>query len=134
VNSAKAGARGMDAFLQFQVLSMNRFNQTEPATFSNFSCWGFFRDSVLLFLLYKSDELTKTQKHCNFINKCLTSVIIGDVMYKTKAVRSNTTATARARNNVHICFIFVGWHIVINVSTVIQTTYLEFKHTALIKL
>jgi hypothetical protein len=28
------------------VVSMNRLNQTEPATFLILSCWAFFRDSV----------------------------------------------------------------------------------------
>jgi hypothetical protein len=37
---------GVDGNLHFPVPSMNRLNQTEPATFSLLSCWAFFRDSV----------------------------------------------------------------------------------------
>jgi hypothetical protein len=41
----------VDGILHFPVPSMNRLNQTEPATFSILSCWAFFRDSVLLYLI-----------------------------------------------------------------------------------
>jgi hypothetical protein len=37
--------------LHFPVPSMNRLNQTEPATFSILPCWAFFRDSVF-YLFY----------------------------------------------------------------------------------
>jgi hypothetical protein len=33
-------------------LSMNRLNQTEPATFSILLCWTFFRDSVFLYFIW----------------------------------------------------------------------------------
>jgi hypothetical protein len=34
LNSAEAGARGVDGSLHLTVPSINRLNQTEPATFS----------------------------------------------------------------------------------------------------
>jgi hypothetical protein len=40
---------GVDGNLHFPVPSMNRLNQTEPATFSMLPCWAFFRDSVFIF-------------------------------------------------------------------------------------
>jgi hypothetical protein len=40
---------GVNGNLHFPVPSMNRLNQTEPATFSIFLCWTFFRDSVFLY-------------------------------------------------------------------------------------
>jgi hypothetical protein len=43
---------GVDGHLQFPLPSMNRLNQTEPATFYNFAVLGFFRDSVFHFTLY----------------------------------------------------------------------------------
>jgi hypothetical protein len=43
--------RGVDGNLHFPVPSMNRLNQTEPATFSILLCWAFFRDSVFLYLV-----------------------------------------------------------------------------------
>jgi hypothetical protein len=40
--------------LHFTVPSMNRLNQTEPATFSILPCWAFFGDSYFSILqLYK---------------------------------------------------------------------------------
>jgi hypothetical protein len=41
----------MDGNLHFPVPSMNRLNQTEPATFSILYCWTFFRDSVFLYFI-----------------------------------------------------------------------------------
>jgi hypothetical protein len=38
-------AMGRGGSLHLPVLSMNRFNQTEPATFYILSFWDFFRDS-----------------------------------------------------------------------------------------
>jgi hypothetical protein len=38
---------------------MYKLNQTEPATFSNLSCWPFFRDSVFLYVI----ELTLYISH-----------------------------------------------------------------------
>jgi hypothetical protein len=35
--------------LHFPVPSMNRLNQTEPATFSILLCWAFFRDSIFIY-------------------------------------------------------------------------------------
>jgi hypothetical protein len=40
---------GVDGNLHFPVPSMNRLNQTEPATFSILPCWAFFRDSVFIY-------------------------------------------------------------------------------------
>jgi hypothetical protein len=40
---------GVDGNLHLPVPSMNRHNQTEPATFLILSCWAFFRDSVFLY-------------------------------------------------------------------------------------
>jgi hypothetical protein len=39
--------------LHFQVPSMNRLNQTEPATFSILPCWALFRDSVSIYFCDK---------------------------------------------------------------------------------
>jgi hypothetical protein len=39
---------GVDGILHLTVPSMNRLNQTEPATFSIMPCWAFFRDSYFL--------------------------------------------------------------------------------------
>jgi hypothetical protein len=44
--------RGMDGKLYFPIPSMNRLNQTEPATFSILLCWTFFRDSVFLYFIF----------------------------------------------------------------------------------
>jgi hypothetical protein len=41
----------VDGNLHFSIPSMNRLNQTEPATFSILSCWAFFRDSVFLYFV-----------------------------------------------------------------------------------
>jgi hypothetical protein len=40
---------GVDGSLHLTVPSMNRLNQTEPATFSILSFWAFFRDFCLLY-------------------------------------------------------------------------------------
>jgi hypothetical protein len=40
---------GVDGSLHLTVPSMNRLNQTEPATFSVLPCWTFFRDSYFLY-------------------------------------------------------------------------------------
>jgi hypothetical protein len=40
---------GVDGSLHLTVPSMNRLNQTEPATFSVWPCWAFFRDSYFLY-------------------------------------------------------------------------------------
>jgi hypothetical protein len=45
LNFALAGARGEDGSLHLDVPSMNRLNQTEPATFSILPRWTFFGDS-----------------------------------------------------------------------------------------
>jgi hypothetical protein len=45
LNSAEAGARGVDGSLHLTVPTMNRLNQTEPATFSILPRLAFFRDS-----------------------------------------------------------------------------------------
>jgi hypothetical protein len=45
---------GVDGNFHFPVPSMNRLNQTEPATFSILLCWTFFRDSVLLYFIVTS--------------------------------------------------------------------------------
>jgi hypothetical protein len=36
---------------------MNMLNQTEPATFSILPCWAFFRDSVFIYCIQRSDWL-----------------------------------------------------------------------------
>jgi hypothetical protein len=41
LNSAYAGARGLDGNLHFPVPSLNRLNQTSLQTFTIFSCWAF---------------------------------------------------------------------------------------------
>jgi hypothetical protein len=41
LNSAYAGAGGVDGNLYFPVPSMYRLNQTEPATFYNFAVFFF---------------------------------------------------------------------------------------------
>jgi hypothetical protein len=46
--------------LHFQVPSMNRLNQTEPATFSILPCWAFFRDSVYIYFMLKWEEKVNT--------------------------------------------------------------------------
>jgi hypothetical protein len=43
---------GVDGSLHLTVPSMNRFNQTEPATFSDLSCWAIFRDSYFSILCF----------------------------------------------------------------------------------
>jgi hypothetical protein len=40
---------GVGGNLHFPVPSMNRLNQTEPATFSILPCWAFFGDSVYIY-------------------------------------------------------------------------------------
>jgi hypothetical protein len=37
--------------IHFPVSSMNRLNQTEPATFLILLCWAFFRDFVFLYFI-----------------------------------------------------------------------------------
>jgi hypothetical protein len=39
----------MGGSLHLTVPSMNRLNQTEPATFSMLPCWAFFGDSYFLY-------------------------------------------------------------------------------------
>jgi hypothetical protein len=51
---------GVDGNLHFPVPSMNRLNQTEPATFSIMLCWIFFRDSDFLFILLYTNSNTNT--------------------------------------------------------------------------
>jgi hypothetical protein len=49
IQSAKAGAGGADGGLRLAVPSVNRLDQTEPATFSIIPCWAFFGDSCFLY-------------------------------------------------------------------------------------
>jgi hypothetical protein len=42
---------GVDGSLHLTVPSMNRLNQTEPATFSILTCLAFFRDSYCLYFM-----------------------------------------------------------------------------------
>jgi hypothetical protein len=42
---------GMGSSMHFAVPSMNRLNQTEPATFLILPLWTFFRDSYFLYFL-----------------------------------------------------------------------------------
>jgi hypothetical protein len=44
---------GVEGNLHFPVPSMNRLNQTEPATFLILLCWTFFRDSVFLYFRWQ---------------------------------------------------------------------------------
>ena len=46
----KPALRGEDGSLHFPILSMNRLNQNEPATFAVLLFWAFFRGSF--FFLY----------------------------------------------------------------------------------
>jgi hypothetical protein len=46
----------------FPVPSMNRLNQTEPATFSILSCWAFLRDSVFSILNARVSRQTIVKK------------------------------------------------------------------------
>jgi hypothetical protein len=45
-----------DGSFHFTVPSMNRLNQTEPATFSIMLCWTFFGDSYFINLFEKSSH------------------------------------------------------------------------------
>jgi hypothetical protein len=45
---------GVDGSLHLTVPSMNRFNQTEPATFSVLPSWAFFRNSYFLYFIATS--------------------------------------------------------------------------------
>jgi hypothetical protein len=56
---------GMDGSLHLTVPSMNRLNQTEPATFSILPCWTFFRDSYFLYLI-ESETLTEELNKMEF--------------------------------------------------------------------
>jgi hypothetical protein len=42
---------GVDGSLQLPLRSMNRLNQTEPATFSILTWWAFFRNSIFLYFI-----------------------------------------------------------------------------------
>jgi hypothetical protein len=53
---------GVDGSLHFTVSSMNRPNQTEPATFSILPCWAFFGDSYFLYFWF-----TETLQSCMFL-------------------------------------------------------------------
>jgi hypothetical protein len=44
---------GVDGSLHLTVPSMNRLNQTEPATFSIMPFWAFLRDSYFLYFGFK---------------------------------------------------------------------------------
>jgi hypothetical protein len=58
--------KGLDGNLHFPVLSMNRLNQTEPATFSILPCWAFFRDSVFIYFTRTCQEkLIYISIYCN---------------------------------------------------------------------
>jgi hypothetical protein len=63
---------GVDGSLHFTVPSMNRLNQTEPATFSMMLCWTFFRDSYFLFFnlwvtLYERNILPLTPHYVTLL-------------------------------------------------------------------
>jgi hypothetical protein len=45
----------VDGSLHSTVQSMNRLNQTEPATFSILSFWAFFRDSCFAYFGFLKD-------------------------------------------------------------------------------
>jgi hypothetical protein len=45
---------GVDGSLHFTVSSMNRLNQTEPATVSILSFWAFFGEFYFLYLVYNN--------------------------------------------------------------------------------
>jgi hypothetical protein len=45
----KSVLRGVDGNLHFPLPSINKLNQTEPATFSIMSCWAFFGFCISLF-------------------------------------------------------------------------------------
>jgi hypothetical protein len=53
MNFVKCDLGGVDGNLHFPVPSMNRLNQTEPATFSILPCWASFSDSVLIYFRSK---------------------------------------------------------------------------------
>ena len=50
LNSAYAGAGRMDSSLYFPLPSINRLNQTEPATFAILLFWALFRGANFLYL------------------------------------------------------------------------------------
>jgi hypothetical protein len=47
---------GVDGNLHFPVPSMNRLNQTEPATFSILPCWAFFRGSIFIYFVINASD------------------------------------------------------------------------------
>jgi hypothetical protein len=55
------GFRGVDGSLHLTVPSMNRLNQTEPATFSIMPCWAFFGDSYFLYFIATSALLCRVE-------------------------------------------------------------------------
>jgi hypothetical protein len=60
---------GVDGNMHLTVPSMNRLNQTEPATFSILPFWAFFGDSYFLYfnVLYcVFFNASKTQRHVEF--------------------------------------------------------------------
>jgi hypothetical protein len=63
---------GMDCILHLTVPSMNRFNQTEPATFSILPCWAFFRGSHFL---YFKEQPKRRIKQTSFDLTCLSTYV-----------------------------------------------------------
>jgi hypothetical protein len=49
--SVSVGLGWVEGYLHLIVQTMNRLNQTEPATFSIMLCWAFFRDFYILYLI-----------------------------------------------------------------------------------
>jgi hypothetical protein len=62
---------GVDGSLHFTVPSMNRLNQTEPATFSILPCWAFFRDSVFICFISFNDRVRISLGEDSFYLHCL---------------------------------------------------------------
>jgi hypothetical protein len=59
---------GLDGSLHFTVPSMNRLNQTEPATFTILPCWAFFRDSNFLYFVYLKSDPKSDRHQCSGVS------------------------------------------------------------------
>jgi hypothetical protein len=124
---------GVDGNLHFPVPSMNRLNQTEPATFSILPCWAFFRDSVFIYFIKQtkiwidrtyasgSETLQKSHSLINFVKK-KTIFMINENMFSSQIETyfsltsglslflwgiNHTTAVRNKVNNQHAGVIYI---------------------------
>ena len=87
LNSVYAGARGRRLLALFPLPSMNRLNETEPATFAFFLFWAFIRGSFSVFyhLVFQLKLLISTSNvQCSTMfpmSQCYTLIFVHVMFY-----------------------------------------------------